>query len=508
MINSIGIQNFKCYKDKTTFPLSKINLLTGINGKGKSTFLQSILLFKQTVEHNANSAALVLNGDYVRLGTFQDVKNTDTSLTKPIVIEFDIDTYIDLQAMVTIGMNDDGTPETDVVECHFPLRCLFSYELGYYEKRNTELMVEKIEISHDSKEITINYVNDGNTLIFTHKKDKDGAYSERFRCRQQPINPSPPAEPPAPNKGKGGVFSFSDMSESTKELFIELADLSLDRESYNRQYPQLLKLLPWKEFDLRDIEEEDFKSRGNKLHVDRLTDFQQIHFVSADRLGPQEYYPKQLLGNFMEVGKQGEKVLDVLIKSKDKTLKDDARILSADTSILALTGEWLSEILDTKVSLVIDDDSPYISTLRFRFNDKEYSPPNVGFGFSYILPIVVAGLIARPGELLIIENPEAHLHPRAQSRLAKFLAIVASCGVQVFVESHSEHILNGIRLATLKKENAKPIISHTDISVLYFQEFENQMFTQIPIQENGRIKEWPEGFFDQIEKDTEELYGL
>jgi predicted ATPase len=127
----------------------------------------------------------------------------------------------------------------------------------------------------------------------------------------------------------------------------------------------------------------------------------------------------------------------------------------------------------------------------------------VGFGYSYILPIVVSGLIAKEGEILIVENPEAHLHPKAQSRLAKFLAKVSSCGVQVFIESHSDHILNALRIAVLDD-----IITHEDLSILYFQQNPEQPVVQIPVQPNGGIEEWPEGFFDQMDKDFARLFGM
>ena len=77
MLTSLSITNFKCYAEKTTFELGKINLLTGINGKGKSTFLQVLLLFRQSIEHNPNSTKLLLNGSYVRLGAAGNVKNVN-----------------------------------------------------------------------------------------------------------------------------------------------------------------------------------------------------------------------------------------------------------------------------------------------------------------------------------------------------------------------------------------------------------------------------------------------
>lgn len=97
----------------------------------------------------------------------------------------------------------------------------------------------------------------------------------------------------------------------------------------------------------------------------------------------------------------------------------------------------------------------------------QHKPANVGFGYTYILPIIVSGLIAQKGQILIVENPEAHLHPKAQSEIAKFLALVASCGVQIYIESHSEHILNGLRISTLIDSID---ITKDDVQIFYFIE--------------------------------------
>lgn len=85
---------------------------------------------------------------------------------------------------------------------------------------------------------------------------------------------------------------------------------------------------------------------------------------------------------------------------------------------------------------------------------------NIGFGISYVLPIIVTGLIAKPDTIMVVENPEAHLHPSAQSKIGQFLAVIAQSGVNVIVETHSDHVINGIQIAT-----AKHIISKEHVSI-------------------------------------------
>ena len=95
------------------------------------------------------------------------------------------------------------------------------------------------------------------------------------------------------------------------------------------------------------------------------------------------------------------------------------------------------------------------------------------------------------------------MHPKAQSELVKFLAKVSSCGIQVLIESHSDHILNALRIAVIDN-----VLSNKELSVLYFSEKIGESVIQISIDSDGRIEEWPDGFFDQMDKDFERLFGI
>lgn len=136
---------------------------------------------------------------------------------------------------------------------------------------------------------------------------------------------------------------------------------------------------------------------------------------------------------------------------------------------------------------------------------KGLKPRNIGFGISYSLSIVVALLSAEPGALLIIENPEAHLHPRGQSKLAELIARTAKSGVQVFIESHSDHIFNGIRKAFHSK-----LIDKDSAKIHYFELDDKNATksTEIFIAENGRILNTVPGLFDQFDDDLDELLDL
>ena len=137
--------------------------------------------------------------------------------------------------------------------------------------------------------------------------------------------------------------------------------------------------------------------------------------------------------------------------------------------------------------------------LRRRGQATEWlRPQNIGFGVSYVLPVIVAGLVAQPGSMIIVENPEAHLHPQGQSVLARFLARVASSGVQVVAETHSDHFLNGLRLAVV----AEQVIRAEDLAIQFFSCPEAGVSVErIQLTDRGGLSAAPAGFFDQSEKD-------
>ena len=134
---------------------------------------------------------------------------------------------------------------------------------------------------------------------------------------------------------------------------------------------------------------------------------------------------------------------------------------------------------------------------------NRYRATNVGFGITYVLPIIVAVLSSAPGSLLLIENPEAHLHPRGQARMGELLALAASCGIQVVIETHSDHVLNGIRLS-VHGGNLSPEM----VQLHFFQRRQQDgqsLVTSPRIDRNGRIDQWPDGFFDEWDKSLETL---
>lgn len=240
-----------------------------------------------------------------------------------------------------------------------------------------------------------------------------------------------------------------------------------------------------------------------------------VHFISANRVGPVKFVEKQEVPETHCVGVNGEFTINTISTYKN-LIAVEMNLDREDRQYHSLKEQvslWMSYIMDggdvnidgdTKVAerksssvLALEFSSPLKGTSRFF---KSY---NVGFGYSYILSVVVTALIAKKDSIVIVENPEAHLHPQAQSRMALLLSKLADKGVQVFVETHSEHILNGFRLAALKEDSA---ITNEDLSIYFFDN--NYHIERLVLEPNGRIRNWPKGFFDQSQHDLAEIMRL
>ena len=156
----------------------------------------------------------------------------------------------------------------------------------------------------------------------------------------------------------------------------------------------------------------------------------------------------------------------------------------------------------TRIKISQNRDIDRISLQYYYGESNTYRATNVGFGITYALPIIVAVLSSTPGTLILIENPEAHLHPKGQTEIGRLLALAASCGVQIVIETHSDHILNGI-LLTVHSGKVDP----KDVQ-LYFLQKNKQAQTEVlspRINRTGRLDFWPDGFFDEWNKSLDAL---
>ena len=245
----------------------------------------------------------------------------------------------------------------------------------------------------------------------------------------------------------------------------------------------------------------------------------EVYYLSADRLGPRRTLP------YMEgesapgtpLGKRGEHVLSYLNRMGRFPVDRAVRHQSEPKNTLGTQANaWLSVIspgAELEVRVIPEADCAVASYRYARPADvpsRAFRAGNVGFGVSYALPPIVALLAPKKDRLnagvhlIIIENPEAHIHPAGQTSLAELASRAAAGGSQVILETHSDHVLNGARLAV-----AEGILSPDQVVIHYFERVGLDVGITTPaVARNGRLDVWPEGFFDQHERNLSRLIGL
>ncbi|WP_027399607.1 AAA family ATPase [Anaerovorax odorimutans] len=231
--------------------------------------------------------------------------------------------------------------------------------------------------------------------------------------------------------------------------------------------------------------------------------FPKLIYLSAER----SISINQRAGNIDNIylGLENEYLGYIIEKGKKKLIKpyrDRNYWGNIDNLFLDIQiNDWLNYILpNNKVTV---KNSGYDNHFSLLFGDKNnLHQTNIGYGVAFILPIIIAGLISDRGSILIVENPELHLHPQAQSKIAIFLSVIANSGVQVFIETHSEHIVNGFRKSVIDTNAG---LKSSELIINYFNVNDGCNVEEVPLNEKAEIKYWPEGFMDQEQNDLFEM---
>lgn len=240
----------------------------------------------------------------------------------------------------------------------------------------------------------------------------------------------------------------------------------------------------------------------NRGDLDEL-EYLRISYLSAERWGPRVTYPYESVEEDRGLGISGEYAIKYLIEHGDEPI-GNIHLQHPDAkgrSLMHHVQAWLGEISPGVRLDVQPIRDAGISVAGFGFErrgdvaSRYFRPTHVGFGLTYGLPLLVALLSASSGETILLENPEAHLHPRGHTQLARLIA-AASKETQVIVETHSDHLMNGLRVAVRQKSlDPNKVVFH------YCQR--DGVATRIDTPEldsDGRLSFWPDGFFDEHER--------
>ncbi|MCW1966507.1 MAG: DUF3696 domain-containing protein [Anaerolineae bacterium] len=292
------------------------------------------------------------------------------------------------------------------------------------------------------------------------------------------------------HKQKNDVFFNIYSSGSGFDLAVigdNLFDFNLDKNDFMTRYAssQVLTDGLWDFFELEKIISNPSQQFSLKL--------KNIHY-----LGPLREYPKREYRWTGEVpqsiGIRGEYAVQTMLSKIQSVQPAEQAELIKDVS------KWLKRfgVID---ELDLSSISKNSRLFELKIKSRNYAHwanlMDVGFGVSQVLPVIVLAYFAPPGSIIILEQPEIHLHPSVQAELADlFLEVALTRNVQFFIESHSEHLLMRLQRRVAERSGEFANLTENDVK-LYFckRETDASILEPLEMDEYGRIKNWPKEFF-------------
>ena len=289
-----------------------------------------------------------------------------------------------------------------------------------------------------------------------------------------------------------GVFTWGFFSSSREEMSMQLKEFIHN----GKAFPDIAYM----HYLLPD------SLKGETGFVNSLRN---LTYLTAERIGPRQLYilADRYNNDYCGVGPSGEYAASVLYELGDREVLPELFLQnSTGRTLTKQVRAWMEVFFPHSEFEIIS--IPEANSIRLAIRNAQdtgfHRPINVGFGMTQVFPIIVAILSAQKNDIVIIENPEVHLHPAGQAQMGLFLAQAANAGVQVIVESHSDHILNGIR-KSVKQKNILP----ADVAIHFFKSRveDGAQVTSLSIDSSGILDCWPKDFFDQYDKDMNILAG-
>ena len=432
MISKIHLKNFKALRDTGELEIKPITFLVGPNSSGKTSLIQAILALRQTVRSQDPHTPLILDDDYINLGSYRDAVFGH-----------------DEQNEIFIGF-EAGEMKWEIV-------------FSVYRSGNNQGAIYLKSLDFDGENIPM------------PQKDREKLFKKS-------INFS------IIKKGRGGGHFITTKDEKNFDKQpIELSKfygIRFKKYKDPRKYLEYLGAHPSLLF-------------ANMVAGNLIENiFTNIRHVGPSREDPERLYPATGASP-SEVGRWGEGSVNILLLERE--IRDTVRSwlknfeISLDFDLEELSGKTGGSTNAYRIMLI----DPNTKT--------EVNLVDVGFGASQILPIIVEGFNAPKNALLMIEEPEIHLHPRAQGTMGDLLVDIANFNEKkLIIETHCDLLIRRVCKNILQGN-----IDHTDVIIYYFDPTERGTeIKTITINKNGQFENFPKGFFEESFEEAMEMAEL
>lgn len=474
MLTRIRLENFKSWEE-LDLELANITVLFGTNSSGKTSVLDALLLLKQTVSSFDRSLPINLGGgeqDYIDFGSYRDLvyqhdsaKHLEINLEwKPISLDELWGTWgVFLRwAESSRGSKESEASNEDSSEVkRKPVKSV-NYSVRWRQARK-HVRIERFqyEASTSTGEKRSLEVKWSSGKKYTITKPNDPKEAAVFRQVLKTI-------------AKHEDLVLPVRSSRSREVNVESCYTVSGAYSFLRH-------------DVQDF------SREFEILMDKIA-----------YLGPLREHPRRLYiwrGTApREIGLKGERTIELLASRRERSASES----NVNPLLIDQVSDWLK-----KMKLVDDFRIETISAARRFYETRvktvsaraESSLADVGFGLSQVLPVITLLFFVPEGSIVLMEQPEIHLHPCAQARLADlFLHVAESRKLQLIVESHSEYFLRRLQRRVAEPE---PEFANPEHIRMYFCEVVDghSIARPVEIDKYGQIKNWPENFFGEVSED-------
>jgi len=456
----ISIHNFKTIKDLVNLDIRPLNIISGANSSGKTSLIQFILMLKQTIGFQAVNRQLILNGNSIKLGCYNEVVYCK-------------DTTNDISVEISFLGSELNSSELDylkITECR--LEIIFtSFEENAILK---SFQATYFTPSWARKEHWINIKNNfddtfsiqTNTAIFSSEIEQ--------LCIEN-----------------GGDPIVGEL------LFTSIMPQYFVSEIKNPNFP--------------DIDKNPTKRASQAIKLKRLDLLLQKTFSDISYIGPLREEPKNSYSankNDKKIGNKGEYA--AFIFEREATNKIDYFKIETDEKgiikYIPCNGQlaeavkyWICDVFNLAKNIYAQEYKDEFVIKVVNHYGIESTIKHVGFGISQILPIVLEGLRMEKGCTLILEQPEIHLHPKVQGQLFDFLYSLTLLNKKFIIETHSDHFITRMRRRVV--EDLSNILADK-INLLFIEQGDKEhVFIRLNMTDLGSLSYFPKDFADQIEVD-------